>query len=257
MKTNYSHKNCQNPTASIELMRKNRKLVAIVTGLFFIAVAFLLIGHSLGFISNYAYQIIISWQMLLIALGVIQILTWRHFFCGLVLIIVGSVFLIPKLFILPVALANLTFPAILFLIGLVIIIRPRSKRFRNFHKNFEENKVFFNNDTISEKYVFVGTNLIVSSQNFKGGNIETVFGGGRLDLSQASLSAEKPVVLNLELVFGGFEIIVPSDWKINVKSKSVFGGISEKKNDENLIDPNKEVFIVCEAVFGGAEIKRA
>lgn len=45
----------------------------IVFGIVLFIIGFAVIGHSLGFISAYMYHIVISWQMLIIGFGVLQV----------------------------------------------------------------------------------------------------------------------------------------------------------------------------------------
>lgn len=258
MKTNYSNQqNLENQTQNYGIKQTNSTLRSVLIGLVFVGVALLIIGHRLGLISNYAYHLLISWQMLLITIGVINILTWRGAFWGSILVVVGAVFLLPKIFIVPIALSKLSFPIILLLVGVLIILKSLFKKNNiNFHKKFDDELIDYSEDYIREKYVFGGTNMQVKSQNFKGGKIEAVFGGGRIDFSMAQLSIQDKVILDLELVFGGLEIIVPQDWTVIIKSQSVFGGIVEKKSPLVQTDPTKEFIIIGKAVFGGAEIKR-
>lgn len=236
----------------------NYMLRKVLVGVFFLIVGVVIIGHSLGFFSSYLYHLIISWQMLLIAIGILNILSVRHSLSGVILVVIGGVFLLPRILILPFSIVHLTFPIVLVAVGLFLIVRAFFKpNHEDFHKRFDASVIDYNDDYINEKYVFGGTNMHVISQNFKGGKIEAVFGGGKIDLTGAQLSTEGQNILELELVFGGLEIVIPNDWKITIRTNSVFGAIVEKQtNYQNVIDPTKELIIIGKTVFGGGEIKR-
>jgi len=237
-------------------------LKAVIFGVLLVLVGGVLVGNKLGFIPDKIVEIIISWQALLIGLGLMSLTSRRGIFGGIILIVIGSLFMLPMIIVLPVKLDQLIFPIVLVTVGILVVIfsilRPKKLKFEH-NYNFDQVKTDFSQDFINESYVFGGTNLEVKSQNFKGGNLEAVFGGGKVDLTKAVLSMEGKNVLNIQTVFGGFEIIVPADWNIVIQSTSVFGGFAMKKNGINQvnIDPTKELIITGTAVFGGAEIKRA
>jgi predicted membrane protein len=112
-------------------------------------------------------------------------------------------------------------------------------------------------DFVNEKCVFGEIKLNVISKQFKGGKIEAVFAGGKINLLNAELSTEGKNVLEVDLVFGGIDLIVPHDWNVVIKTNSILGGFSEKRNlYRNAIDPAKELIIVGKTIFGGGDIKR-
>jgi uncharacterized membrane protein HdeD (DUF308 family) len=80
-----------------------RNLRNTLIGLVFVVAGIFIMGHRMGFISHYLFHAIISWQMLLIAIGVIQLLTKRNKTSGVILILIGSFFIMPQIFIVPCA----------------------------------------------------------------------------------------------------------------------------------------------------------
>jgi predicted membrane protein len=146
------------------------------------------------------------------------------------------------------------FPAVLILVGLLVIFNRGN---RNRHRTrFEDETV--HTDFLSQEYVFGGGNISVVSNNFKGGKFTAVFGGGKIDLSRSELAPEGVNVLEVKLVFGGVEILVPRDWNVQIDTQSVFGGFSKKKNgiSESEVNPAKTLVIKGSTVFGGGEVKR-
>ena len=134
----------------------------------------------------------------------------------------------------------------LFLIaaGLVLI----SGRTQN---NWEPaKKVVTNEDQIHEVVIFGPLNKTVKSDNFKGGKITAVFGGGEVDLSQVK-TTEKNINLEFVAVFGGGKLIIPKGWKVNSQGVAIFGGYTSKVaagEGETVLN------IKGAAVFGGVEI---
>ena len=232
-----------------------------VLGILFVIVGAVIIGNRMDFISNNLFHIIISWQALLIGLGLMKLTSKRNIFGGVILIIIGAIFILPKVIAIPVAYGALAFPLVLIAVGLLVIFRsiifPRYSPHHDYHRSFADREMNFSDDYVNEKCVFGGLNLNVTSKQFKGGKIEAVFGGGKVNLLNAELSTEGKNILEVDLVFGGIELIVPRDWNIVIKTNSILGGFSEKYGTMSKdIDPAKELVIVGKTVFGGGEIIR-
>jgi Domain of unknown function (DUF5668) len=112
-----------------------------------------------------------------------------------------------------------------------------------------------NPDRISMFSIFGGSNRRVSGE-FKGAELVGIFGGGGLDLRDASMPAEAAVV-NVTAVFGGFEIRAPETWSVTVKLAGVFGGSDDKTRqpDSRLVPKPKRLMIQGATVFGGCSIR--
>jgi len=63
----------------------------------------------------------------------------------------------------------------------------------------------------------------------------------------------KEAVIKASSIFGGIEIKVPSDANIKVKSRPIFGGVSNKIL--NKVENKKTIYIEAFCLFGGGEIK--
>ncbi|MBN2892210.1 MAG: hypothetical protein JXL97_10105 [Bacteroidales bacterium] len=252
-------KTCEHHGHSNRFNRPGNKIRSILVGIALLVVGGIIVGNKLGYVADSLFNILISWQSLLITLGIMNLTSRKSFIPGIILIIVGGAFLLPEIFTFGVDVSNLILPAILIIIGLIVIVKAFFKpKHDDFEKHFSEKEIDFSEDVLNEKYVFGGTNLHIKSQNFKGGKLEATFGGGKIDLSQAVLSTEGKNYLDVNLVFGGFEIIVPRDWNIVIQTSSILGGFNIKNGiSSESIDFSKELIIRGNAVFGGAEIKRA
>ncbi|MBB5610290.1 MULTISPECIES: LiaI-LiaF-like domain-containing protein [unclassified Janthinobacterium] len=91
----------------------------------------------------------------------------------------------------------------------------------------------------------------VSSQNFRGGDINVIMGGCEIDLRQASIEGE--AVLNVFAMCGGVTIKVPPDWSVILQGTPILGGFTEKT-----IVPayqNKRLYVVGYAIMGGLEAR--
>ena len=99
---------------------------------------------------------------------------------------------------------------------------------------------------------FSGQDINFDGENFKGANLNAVFGSLKMDISDAII--EDDVVINATSIFGGIDIFVPKGYKVKIKSNSIFGGVSNNK--KNSADKDAHViYINATCMFGGVEIK--
>jgi len=228
-----------------------RRMKKYVFGVIAILAGLVLLGTNTGFIPHDWKSVIFSWQMLLIAIGIISLFGKESYIPGIILILIGGIFIIPKFTMLPFSVHNLFWPAILIALGLIVLFKGFSRHsFR-----MREQDLKLEDGYIHEEAIFGGTKQRVTHQNFKGGKISCVFGGVEVDLTQAALAPGEHV-LEISAIFGGASLIVPPDWKIILKNSSFLGGFEDKRRmvKENP-DPSKVLIIKAEAIFGGGEIK--
>ena len=227
-------------------------------GIVVILAGLALLLFNTGFLPEYFRHIIISWPMLLIAIGVISMIGAENRIPGTILIVVGSFFLFPRVFDLNINFAHLFWPLILICIGVLILFRkfPHPKEWKHRMGPSRQNIAASSDQGfIYEDHIFSGTEKRIVSKEFKGGRVNVLFGGVKLDLTQAGL-AEGINELEVNVIFGGATIIVPCEWKIQLKNTSVFGGFSDKRFCiKDSMDPSRSLLIKASAVFGGGEIK--
>ncbi|MBW7839431.1 MAG: hypothetical protein H3C36_07295, partial [Chitinophagaceae bacterium] len=65
-----------------------------------------------------------------------------------------------------------------------------------------------------------------------------------------------PAVLEINNVFGGTKLVVPSDWNVKNEVTAIFGGIDDKRKYlANIVpDPEKSLLIKGSCLFGGIDI---
>lgn len=216
--------------------------------------------------------ILISWQMLLVAIGVWSIFK-RNYTSALILILVGLFFIYPELcVVLPAAVPCADFnvktywPLILIVVG-VLLISSRSchkKKWNNRCEGNYENDSFGKYDSASwdsadfihKDMVFGGSEQIVLSQNFRGGEANVVFGELIIDLRKAAL-AQGTSRMEINAVFGSLVLYTPSDWVVEIKSSSVFGGVEDRRTQPVAVQQEgaSKLMLEANAVFGSCEIR--
>jgi predicted membrane protein len=228
-------------------IRRNMGRKSMVFGLLVLLAGFFLLLRNMDILSPQLSEIIFSWQMLLIAIGLINVVNDSKKGFGFVLIIIGGFFLVSEFIGWPVNFSRVFWPALIIFIGFYLIFgRQRLWRRKNYIVSQGE-------DTIEEIAVFGGRERKIHSQNLKGGEMVNVFGGSTIDFTPAKPSPEG-AVLDVTFVFGGSTLIIPSDWNVNLEVFNLFGGFSDKRQMAQ-IDHDKRITIKGVCIFGGGEIK--
>lgn len=223
-------------------------------GVVIILAGLVLLLHNFGFINHGWKNILFSWQMLLIVIGVISLMSRENWVPGVILVSVGGFFLLPKLFFLPENFIHNFWPLVLIAAGFLIIFRVFPRRTWKHRQDGETGRTSMEG-VIHEEVVFSESKQRITNQDFRGGFVHCVFGSVEIDLTQARL-AEGTHVLDLSVVFGGVTVIVPADMKVEMKISSVLGGFADKRTYiKEFSDPGRVLVIKGNAVFGGGELK--
>jgi len=246
---------------------------SIIFGLLFLTAGVLLFAFNAGVLPLIYKKVFFSWQMALIALGFAFLFSRDKWIAGVILIFIGGFFILPKLeFIIPFQIGyfvGYNFWAIgLVFVGIVILCSAiwgssccrrnpkvyytdtkRERHCSSHHYNLEEAGYIDRNN------VFGGSKEKIDYTNFKGGEINSVFGGIELDFSGSKL-AEGVHRLELNSVFGGIVLFVPVDWNIEMQTTHVFGNFVDNRPKPAFeVDEKRTLIIEANAVFGGGEIR--
>lgn len=230
---------------------------------------------------------ILSWHTLMLVIGLL-IGYKRNFDAGgwCILVIIGGYATVRD--IVDVDLSKYFFACAFIIVGLFLILKPKGKglnreKWRKKHADFnfrdmgegptdmgdgsgaedsgaaepstqKKGDWVDENDVIESVTVFGGTDQMVYSKNFKGGEVVAVFGGCNLNLTQADF--EGAIVLEIIAVFGGVKIILPPSWIVKSEVTAIFGGCDDKRGPVIVTsNEGKIVKITGVALFGGIEIR--
>ena len=143
---------------------------------------------------------------------------------------------------------KLLLPSIIVIIGLSLIFKNTFNSKIN-----NEIKKLNNKNTKDNEYcdTFSGQRIDFPNEEFKGATLNSVFGSITCDLREAKIKED--VVINASSVFGGIDIIVPDDVNIKIKSNSIFGGVNNKKKNNE--DKKYTIYVNASCLFGGVDIK--
>lgn len=224
----------------------------IYFGIFLIAVGAFWVLERLDLIPDVWDDIFISWQMLLIGIGIFSIIGGNKT-SGTILIVVGGFFLVPEITTIPYELRRIGWPVLIIGIGVVLLLTHGRKR--NEPPIMEKGRQGM--DYFDDFVIFGGREVFINSLNFYGGKSTSMFGGAEYDLRQAQLSPNGAVV-DCVCIFGGCGFKVPPDWTVKNEVTAIFGAFTDKRGstlNHVVSDPSKTLIIKGFTAFGGIEVK--
>lgn len=222
-------------------------------GIFLIALGGLWILERLNLIPDVWENIFISWQMLLIGIGVFSLIGGNKT-TGVILILIGGFFLVDEVYSIPREIRQIGWPVLIIGVGVVLLVTHGRKRNEpKFTGHVSQQGMDYFDDLV----VFGGREIFINSQNFYGGKTTSMFGGTEYDLRQAKLS-ENGAVIDCVALFGGCGFKVPPDWTVKNEVTAIFGAFTDKRGStfNNIVtNPSKTLVIRGFSAFGGVEIK--
>lgn len=242
----------------------------MLMALLFILAGALLFARNMGFITEEWFNLLVTWHSLFIISGIYSILRRRYVF-GSILLLIGVYFLGSKLMWFPDNSQALLWPLVLIFVG-VLFLKPHR------HKNWEHHRMHFHRKMaqkmanrkmgINEEqqcqsedgFLYSNNSLgavrhVVLDELFKGAKISTYFGGTTIDLRHTHI-APGETYIDVDCNWGGIELFIPSDWKVQIKCNCFCGGCEDKRWQGTHSKEDGGILIVRGNVsFGGLEIK--
>ena len=244
-----------------------RSRSGLFCGLGLIAVGAVLLAINFGSLPEGMKSVIFSWQMLLIVIGIFNLRHRHQLPWGITLVAVGSFFIIPKLAVVyPMYFTGVEdftktyWPLLLIFAGISFLVfryffadyfnagywkhkihQPGKHSSSNIYGSFEKNSIFGSGEHI------------ILDEEFKGGEINSIFGGMTLDLRRTQLPVGDSY-LEVNAVFGGVTLYIPGDWTVISQVDAVFGGFEDRRRIIEPIDGSRRLIIKGACVFGGGEI---
>lgn len=223
-----------------------KKVEEILWGVFFIVLGLIIGLNSLG-ITDINIFFDGWWTLFIIVPCFIGLFEQGGKVGYLIGLTVGIILLLSAQDIISIELIfKLVFPVVLIIIGLNILFNSLAftdvtKKIKSVNKNNLEGYCA----------TFASQKVDMNNVDFKGANLDAIFGSVELNLNGAHLSEDR--VINATSVFGGITIIVPNNINVKVKSTNVFGGVTNNKKQS--IPNAPTVYINGSAIFGGVTIK--
>ncbi|MEJ6004946.1 DUF5668 domain-containing protein [Paucibacter sp. AS339] len=202
-----------------------------------------------------ARAILPFWPVVLIVVGFVKLLQPREpagRVFGLGLIVVGSALLLRHLGLLDFHWRD-WWPLLLIGVGLKVILKGRFSDAERGARPDHMQQELLHDKQVNIAVVMSGNQSRVDAQDFSGGDISVVLGAVELDLRQASMAEASTATLRVDVVLGGLELKVPSDWSVSINGTPLLAAFEDKTVPP--LVPSKRLMLVGRAVMGGIEVR--
>jgi len=232
---------------------------SILGGFLVLFGALFLLDNFYLFDFDFTYHFL-NWYTFFVVVGILIVTKSKDSFFGWILFAFGALGITGRFFEFSFRdMISDFWPLLLIALGLYVILNRKSGGTYNSGEGTTASGISgsqTNADTIDEVSIFYGSKKIITSDNFKGGKITSIFGGTDLDLTNAKL-AEGHQVIDVLTIFGGMQLYTRQDLKIDVKVMSIFGGFADKriKLQSTVPDQSRTLVLKGLAIFGGGSIK--
>jgi predicted membrane protein len=193
-----------------------------------IAIGGIFLGRNMGCISDCIFNTLISWQMLLVVIGLYSI-SHRGYFWGALISGIGLFYLAPIITGAGTEWIRIYWPLIIVFVGLIMLIRmliPGKKRVS--HWDEMSNSYHTENGFVNVENSFSGTKHIVMDEVFTGAKINNQFGGVYIDLRRTSIK-EGDTYIDIQCKCGGIELRVPENWLVLTELATNMSGIDDHR----------------------------
>lgn len=249
--------------SSIQQNHSGKFLIAVLL----ISAGVLMFARNMGWIHGEIYHLIVSWQTLLVFLG-LYFLARRNYVAGVAVLLTGVYFLLGRLYCLPENSREMVWPVALIAVGIAFLFKAKRKSdyFRSIHSNETcgsfDSKIegdescgcHTSDGFLNSNNVFGGVRHVVLDEVFKGAKIRNSFGGTTIDLRHTHIEKGETII-DIECNWGGVELYIPSDWKVINQCSPFFGGCDDKRWQAAITDPERILIIRGSITFGGLEIR--
>jgi len=251
----------------------------LVGGIIVLSIGLLFLFRNFDFIPPELKHYIFSWKTLLIGIGLVNLTLSKNKVAGIILIAIGTFFWLPNIFDLSIRAGQLFWPVVIIIVGLMLLLRKPGEDGKQQWKRYRDPKdpktppngpnsggsgdgtkstPYSDTEFIDDVAIFSGSSKKINTNNFRGGRMTAIFGGSEVNLTRSRLAPGKNY-LNVFFMFGGSEIIVPSDWNVVLEATPIFGGFSDERYVSTTLqsgEGSESVLIIKGlVVFGGAELK--
>ena len=234
-----------------ERMKNRDRYSGIIPGAVILAIGLIFLLNNFGIIrAGHFWQF---WPLILIFAGITRLFDPNRRIWGVILLMFGVLMQLNGL-----GIGNFTWNQLwpLVLIAAGGMAMWGAIQARRVAENLDSSTGDFRT-TLRESAIFGGVEKRLNGKDFRGGQLQSIFGGIEIDLRDADI-AESEAVLYANAIFGGIEIRVPDTWFVAARGQGIFGGFSDSTRFTGQSDPDKPkktLIVMGTAVFGGVEIR--
>lgn len=223
-----------------------------VLGVMIIAVGVVFMLDNLDII--YAGSIMRYWPAILVVFGAAKIAQSRNLsgqIFGWIIASVGVLMLLDRLDFIVFRIWD-WWPVILIIIGLNFLRGSWNRKRSLAEHPFQDSK------TDSDAYIknmamLSGVKRIITSKEFRGGELSAMMGGCEIDLREAEMKGNEAVI-DVNVIMGGIEMRVPMGWTVSVEATPIMGGVEDQSYPPK-DGVSKKLILTGTIIMGGVEIK--
>jgi predicted membrane protein len=226
-------------------------------GFLLVAAGVLILLKNFDLLPHEIYSMFLSWQTLLMVIGLFLLMNNRNHIGGIITAGVGAYFFVQDFFPQYNVSSQTLFAVIVLGIGFYILLKPRrmNTAWRSAGLVDPPDPVAASDDVVDITCDVGEVNRAYQSKAFSGGNITVVMGGVELDLTACILKKGENV-LRVFILMGGLELTIPKEWRVKNDVHPILGGFSEAHKREFVltVDPVSTLTISGTVIMGGGEI---
>lgn len=237
-------------------VRAHSGLSGIVLGALIVGVGLIILLDNLRIVR--VYDLWRFWPVILIGFGISKILESRQpggQVWGGLMVLIGAAFLLDNLHILifDFDLSQLIWPLAVIGFGVFMLLRAidRKRTLEGVPPTIPSNI----GAAAGSYAIFSSVKRKIDAQDFKGAEAVAVFGEVKIDLRKAGIAGDQAVI-DVNALFGGVDIRVPDNWRVEMKGAGIFGAFEDKtvppRTDPAVKTP--QLIITGTAVFGAAKV---
>ncbi|MCK9408068.1 MAG: DUF5668 domain-containing protein [Bacteriovoracaceae bacterium] len=223
-----------------------------ILGLMIIGVGIIFMLDNLQLI--YASEILRFWPAILVVYGASKISQARNIpgqIFGWIIASIGALMLLDRFDFITFRIWD-WWPVVLIIIGINFLRGSWNRK-----KSVSEHP-FQDSTTDSDAYIknmamMSGVKRIITSKEFRGGELSALMGGCEIDLRDAEMKGSEAVI-DVNIIMGGVEVRVPMGWGVSVEATPIMGGVEDNTypSKEGIA---KKLIITGNIIMGGIEIK--
>ncbi len=192
------------------------------------------------------------WPLVPLAIGLMKLAGWgmeKSPGPGALLTVIGGLFLLDTLNVANVG-VELVFPLLVIFVGVHLTLRAwRGSAVAGAAPGEADA-----DDYVRSFAVMGAVTRRNESQAFRGGELSAVMGGVELDLTQAQAAGGR-AVLDVFAIWGGIDVRVPDDWRVEVEATPVMAGIESNARLAPGTAATGTLVVRGFVMMGGVEIK--
>ena len=223
-----------------------------IMGIMIIAVGLIFMLDNFDIL--YAGDIMRYWPAILVVFGISKIAQAKNGSAqlfGWIITVVGSMMLLDKLDFINFRIHD-WWPVILIIIG-VNFLRGSWRKKKSIVDGPMTDSAVDSDSYIKNTAFMSGVKRVITSKEFRGGEISTLMGGCEIDLREAEMLGNDASI-DVNVIMGGVEIRVPLGWAVVTEATPIMGGVEDRTYTAKEGTP-KRLIITGSIIMGGIEIK--